>query len=193
MIRQRVHDGHADAVQAAGCLVGLAVELAAGMQHGEDDLERRLARHLRVVFDRDAAAVVGDGQEALGIEMDLDEIGVAGDGLVHRVVDDFGEEVVQRLLVRAADIHAGTHAHRLQPFQHADRRGVVIAADSRRGRHWYRDGARHGLFLPRHGFRGGLGWQAGEKVVAVVLHGPFRVCSVCRFQPSIPAERGVAE
>jgi hypothetical protein len=49
----------------------------------------------------------------------LDEGGVAGDGLVHRVVDDFGEQVVQRLLVGAADIHAGAAAHRLQPFQHA--------------------------------------------------------------------------
>ncbi len=80
-----------------------------------------------MVLDRNAAAIVGDRQETLCIEADLDEIGVACDGLVHGVVDDFGKEVVQRLLVRAANIHAGTAAHRFQPFQHLDGGGVVAA------------------------------------------------------------------
>jgi hypothetical protein len=77
-------------------------------------------------IDRNAAAVVGDGQEAVGAEFDLDEGGVAGQRLVHRIVDDFGEQVMQRLFVGAADIHAGPAAHRLQPFEHLDvGRGVV--------------------------------------------------------------------
>ena len=57
----------------------------------------------------------------------LDEGGVAGDRLVHRIVDHLGEQVVQRLLVGAADIHAGPAAHRLQPFQHLDVGGRVAA------------------------------------------------------------------
>ena len=85
-----------------------------------------LPGNLRMVFDRNAAAVVGDGQEAFGVEMDLDEVGVAGHRLVHRVVDDFGEEVVQRLFVGAADIHARTHANRLEAFENADRGRVVV-------------------------------------------------------------------
>lgn len=121
-------------MQAAGGLIGLAIELAAGMQLGHDDFERRLARNLRMVFHGNAASVIGDGEETLGIEMDLDEIGVACDGLVHGVVDDFGKEVVQRLLVGAANIHAGPHAHRFQPFEHADRRGTVIVTGRRHGR-----------------------------------------------------------
>jgi hypothetical protein len=36
-VAQRVDDGDADAVQAAGDLVGVVVELAAGVQDGEDD------------------------------------------------------------------------------------------------------------------------------------------------------------
>ena len=71
-------------------------------------------------IDRDAAAVVGDGDEAVGVELDLDEGGMAGHRLVHGVVDHLGEEVVQRLLVGAADIHAGPAAHRLEPLQHLD-------------------------------------------------------------------------
>ena len=55
--RQRVDDGDADAVQAAGNLVGVLVEFSAGMQLGHDDLGRRDAFAL-VDVDRDAAAVV---------------------------------------------------------------------------------------------------------------------------------------
>ena len=56
--RERVHDRHADAVQAAGDLVALAAELAAGVEHREHDLGRRLVGVLGVRVDRDAAAVV---------------------------------------------------------------------------------------------------------------------------------------
>ena len=78
-------------------------------------------------IDRDAAAVVGDGEEAVVLELDLDPVRVAGQRLVHRIVDDLGEEVMQRLLVGAADIHAGPAPHRLQPLQNLDVvRGVVV-------------------------------------------------------------------
>jgi hypothetical protein len=42
MLGQRVDDRDADAVQAAGGGIGLAGELAAGVQRGHDDFERRL-------------------------------------------------------------------------------------------------------------------------------------------------------
>ena len=75
--------------------------------------------------DRDAAAVVGDGQIAVVRELDLDAGGVAGDRLVHGVVEHLGEEVVHGLLVGAADIHAGAPAHRLESFQHLDVGGSI--------------------------------------------------------------------
>ena len=55
------------------------------------------------------------------------KVGVAGHRLVHGIVDHLGEEVVQRLLVGAADIHAGPAANRLEPLQHLDI-GRVVAA-----------------------------------------------------------------
>jgi hypothetical protein len=63
-LRERVDDGDADAVQAAGDLVAAAVaELAAGVQDGEDDLRRR-AVLLLVERDGDAATVVLDADRA---------------------------------------------------------------------------------------------------------------------------------
>src|SRR5690606_7578251 len=92
-IRKSIDDRDADTMQTAGRLVGVAVELAAGMQLGHDDLERRFSRYLRVVLDRYTATIVGNAEKAFRIEMDLDEIGVTGDSLIHRIVDHFGEQV----------------------------------------------------------------------------------------------------
>ena len=57
-LAERVHHRNADAVQAAGHLVAVLVELAAGVEHRQRHLDRR---HLlgRVHVHRDAAAVVG--------------------------------------------------------------------------------------------------------------------------------------
>ena len=58
-------------------------------------------------------------------KLDLDAVGVARDRLVHGVVEHLGEEVMHRLLVGAADIHAGAPAHRLEPLQHLDVGGGI--------------------------------------------------------------------
>jgi len=94
------------------------------MQLGHDDLG---GGHplLLVDADRDAAPVVGDGDEAVRLHGDLDPGRVAGERLVHGVVDHLGEEMVQRLLVGAADVHAGPAAHRLEAFEHLDIPGGV--------------------------------------------------------------------
>ena len=85
--------------------------------------------------DRDAAAVVGHRQKTAGLDLDFDEMGVAGERLVHGIVDHLGEQVVQRLLVGTADIHARTPAHRLEPLQHLDMaRGVAALGAAGRAR-----------------------------------------------------------
>ncbi len=123
---QRVRHRDADAVQAARGLVDLGIEFAARVQRAHDHFERGLVLEFRVRIDRDAAAVVGDGDEAVGLHLDLDPVGMAGERLVHGIVDHLGEEVMQRLLVGAADIHAGAAAHRLETLQDLDvARGVA--------------------------------------------------------------------
>jgi hypothetical protein len=66
--RKRVDHGHADAVQAAGDLVGVLVELAAGMQLRHDHFGRRNALAL-VNVGRNAAAIVGDGHRPVGLSV----------------------------------------------------------------------------------------------------------------------------
>ena len=96
------------------------------MQHAHDHFERGFLGKFRVRVDRNAAAIVDDGEEAVGGKLHLDEARMARQRLVHGVVDHLGEEMVQRLLVGAADIHAGAPAHRLEPLQHLDvMRGIV--------------------------------------------------------------------
>ncbi len=113
-------------MQAAGGFIGFAVELTACVQLGHDDFKRRFSRHLRVLINRNAASVIADGQKAFGVQIDFNEIGMACNGFVHRVIDDFREEVVQGFFVGAADIHAGAQANRFQPFENANGGGVVI-------------------------------------------------------------------
>ena len=117
---QGVRDRHADAVQAARSPIDLGVEFAARMQRAHDDFERGFFRKFGMRVDRDAAAVVGDGDETVGLHLDIDPVGVAGQRLVHGIVDDFGEQVMERLLVGAADIHTWPAPDRLEPFQNLD-------------------------------------------------------------------------
>ncbi len=111
--RERVDDRDADAVEAAGNLVGILVELTAGVQLGHDDLGRRDAL-LRVDVGRNAAPVIGDFGAAVGVQNHLDPRGVAGQRLVDGVVDHLVDHVVEtRAVVGVADIHARAFADRV--------------------------------------------------------------------------------
>jgi hypothetical protein len=96
------------------------------VQHGEHDLDRR-ALLLLVHRDRDAAAVVGDGDRVVRVDRHLDGGGVAGESLVDGVVDDLPDEVVQTALTGRADVHARTLANRLETLEDGDVLGVVAA------------------------------------------------------------------
>jgi hypothetical protein len=129
-LRQRVDAGHADAVQAAGDLVAVLVELAAGVQLGQGDLGGRALRLVPVVeldAGRDAAAVVDHRQRVVGVDGDDDVVAVAGQRLVDGVVDDLEDHVVQAgAVLRVADVHARPLAHGLQPFEDLDAGRAVV-------------------------------------------------------------------
>ena len=124
--RQRIDDGHADAMQAARDLVGILVELAAGMELGHHHFGRRNALG-RVHVGGNAAAIVDDGAGAIGVEGDGHQVGMAGQRLVDGVVDDLIDHVVQaRAVIGVADIHAGALAHGVEALQDLDGIGAVF-------------------------------------------------------------------
>ena len=111
-------------MQAAGELVGLVGEFAAGVQAREDQLD---AAHLllRMDVDRHAAAVVRDLQRAVLVQRDVDLLAVAGDRLIDAVVDDLVREVVGALRV---GVHARPSPHGLEAGQDLDVGGGIRLA-----------------------------------------------------------------
>ena len=125
LLRQRVDDARADPVQAARRPIGPVLELAAGVQRREDDLEGARAVR-RMPVDRHAAPVVADGDgRPAGVQRDLHVRGVAVHRLVDRVVEDLPDQVMEARRADAPDVHAGALAHGLEAFEDRDVLGRV--------------------------------------------------------------------
>ncbi len=69
-----------------------------------------------------AAAVIADLHAAVLVQGDFDRTGMAGEGLVHRVVDHFLRQVVR---ARGVGIHAGTALDRVKAGQDFNIGGVI--------------------------------------------------------------------
>ncbi len=124
MRRERVHDGHPDAVQAAGHLVSGAAELAAGVKDRVHHLERGLPG-LFLDVGRDAAAVVGDGDVVIRVDRHVDAVARAVHRLVDRVVEDLAYEVMETTQIGGADVHARPAAYGLEALEDLDVGGAV--------------------------------------------------------------------
>src|SRR6185436_16518048 len=86
---------------------------------------------------RDAAAVVEHRHRVVGVDGEHDFVAVAGERLVHCVVDDFEHHVVQAGAIGGvADVHPGALAHRLEALQDLDAVGFVAPTRLRRFLHW---------------------------------------------------------
>ena len=87
--------------------------------------------HGGVRTDRDARAVVDDGDRVVGVDGDVDLVAAARHGLVDRVVDDLEDQVVQAALPHVADVHVGPLADGLEPLEDLDGLGAVASPRSR--------------------------------------------------------------
>ena len=115
-------DDHRDthAVEAAGHLVPVATELAAGVQHGEHDLGSGEVFILGVLSDRNTTAVVANLDAAVGKNRDVNTAAVAGHRLVDGVVDNFPNKVVQTRRASRADVHTRAFADGFEAFENSD-------------------------------------------------------------------------
>ncbi|MCY1394010.1 hypothetical protein D9M71_89230 [compost metagenome] len=125
LVGEGVHYRDTHAMQAAGDLVAVVIELTAGVQHGHDDFRRRNPFFL-VDIHRNAAAVVAYGDRLIGVNGDADFAAETRQRLVDGVVHHLEDHVVQTgTVVRVADVHARTLAYRVQSLQHLDAGRVV--------------------------------------------------------------------
>ena len=131
-------------MQAARDLVVGGVELTASVEHRENDLHggHGLAVGQGLVVDRNAAAVVDDGDGVVDMDGDVDARGIAGERFVDRVVDDLVDQVMQTHFAGRADVHGGAQADRSEAFEDRDIFcGVVPGIDLG----WRCSGRRRGL------------------------------------------------
>src|SRR5690606_15819166 len=77
---------------------------------------------------RDAAAVVANRNAVVGVDLDVDVIGMAGQRLVDAVVHDLGDHVVQtRSVVGVADIHTGPFTDGFEALENLDGISAVFS------------------------------------------------------------------
>ena len=136
-LAQRVHDRDADAMEAARDLVGILVELAAGMERGEHHLGRRAVLG-RVHPGRNAAPIVDHGDRVALVDRDVDLLREAGQGLVDGVVDDLVDEMMETIGTRGPDVHRRAFSDWIEALEHLDGTGVVAHRNSVRAQreHW---------------------------------------------------------
>ena len=84
-------------MQTAGNGVSAAAELAARVEHGQNDLDRRLSLGT-VHVHGNSAAVVDDANGAVFEDCDGDRVAVPRERFVDGVVDDLVDEVMQAAL-----------------------------------------------------------------------------------------------
>ena len=129
LVGKGVDHRDADAVQAAGHLVRAMVEFSPGVKLGHDDLGRRNS-FLGMDVHGNPAPIIHHRHRFVGVERHRDEVAESAqrlvDGIVHHLID----HVVQaRSVIGVADIHAGALAHGVEPAQHLDLFGVIVALD----------------------------------------------------------------
>ena len=128
-LRERIDATHADAVKATGNFVVRRIKFAARVQLGEDHLHR--GHHLSFADGHhvhgNAAAVIDHGDGVVDVDGDFNFLGIAGKGLVDRVVYYFVNKMVQSHLAGRADVHGWAKPDCLQAFQNFDIFAGVVA------------------------------------------------------------------
>ena len=131
-VGKSIDDGDADAVEAAGNFVGIAIEFSAGVKDGHDDFGGGLFFG-GVHVHGNAAAVVNYGDAVVVVHGDVDLIAEAGHGFVNGVVHHFPDQVMQAELARGADVHRGAFADSFDAAENFDGSSVVLVALGGRG------------------------------------------------------------
>ena len=110
---KRIHDGSADAVQAAREFITARAEFSAGVKHGEYDLRCRNAK-LCVHTARNTASIVLNGYASVRMKGHFYLRTNPRHRLIDGIVHDFIYEMMKTPLRGGADIHTGTLSNRFK-------------------------------------------------------------------------------
>jgi hypothetical protein len=112
-----IHTGDAHPMEAAGNLVGGIFELSSRVQLGHHHVDGIHAVDGRVRADGYPPAVVLDRDGVVDVNDQLDVGADARERLVHRVVHDLINEVMQAISPGVTHIHSGALSDCFQAFQ----------------------------------------------------------------------------
>jgi len=111
-LAQPIDHRQADAVQPAGHLVHLPLELAAAVHPRQDQFDSGNPV-LRMDVDRDAPSIVRHRHGSVRVEGNLDFLAEPCHRLVNRVVDNLVDEVVEAPRIGRSDVHRRPFSDRL--------------------------------------------------------------------------------
>ena len=106
------------AVQTTAGLVGGIIEFTAGMKSREYQALR--TDSFFVHSHGNTTSVIFHGCGAVGFQCHLYRITISGQMLVHRVINDLVDQMIQSLGGDTADIHSGSFSYRFQTFQNGN-------------------------------------------------------------------------
>ena len=105
-------------VQTTAGLISGVVKFTAGMQGREYQTFR--TDSFFVHSHGNTTSVIFHGCGAVGFQCHLYRITISGQMLVHRVINDLVDQMIQSLGGDAADIHSGSFSYRFQTFQNGN-------------------------------------------------------------------------
>ena len=122
--RESIDHGRTYAVQSSAGLICLIIKFSAGMKSGEHHAFR--AHTFLVHSDRYASAVVFHGAGPVLLQYDLDRGAVSCQMLVHGVIDNLIDQMIESSGGDTADVHSGSRADSFKSFQYLDAVRCII-------------------------------------------------------------------
>ena len=111
-------------MQASAGLIRVIIEFASGVERREDYSLRAHAFFMHA--DRYSSPVVLNSAGTVSLERDFNCRTESREMLIHGIVHDLIDQMVKTPCRHASDVHSGSCADGLQPFEDLDARRVVI-------------------------------------------------------------------
>ena len=122
--RKSIDHRRSDAVQSSAGLICIIIKFSACMERRKDDT---LCAHAFFMHtDRDSSSVVLHGAGSVLFQRHSDRRAETGEVLIHGVIHDLVDQMVESSCGHASDIHAGSCADSFKSFQYFNTVRIII-------------------------------------------------------------------